>query len=391
MSVRILRLAAALLAVSLCGSSASAAAATPYTIEVITSLTGPAAFVGTGVQRTLRILQSVVNDGGGIHGRPVAFNFSDDQSSPQQAVQITNQLLGRGVPVIVGPSVAATCGAVVPVVGSRAVAYCLSPALHPEAGSFLYSAGMSTNDILAAAMRYFRLRGLHRIALITSTDASGIDAEHAFDYAASLPENRRIVRVANEHFAVSDMSVSAQAARMKQAAPEVVFAWTTGPAFSTILRGVNDAGLDVPVATSTGNMSIEQMSQLPGGQRNDIYAVGFRYFDRANIGSGPLKSTVDKLYQAYDRAHLKPDVQPGLVWDAATLVVAALRDAGSNPSAQQVKSFIDKQRSYVGIDGLYNYPGVPQRGLNDLAGVVCRWNATSRSWEVRSRPGGTPR
>lgn len=383
--------AATIAAVALVAPTAGAQSAPPYTINVIASLTGNGAFVGTGVQRTLRVVEGVVNRSGGIHGRPVQFQVIDDQTVPQNTVQIANDLIGKHVPIFLGPSIASTCGAVTPILKTSVVSYCFSPALHPEPGSYAYSAGMSTNDILAVAMRYFRLKGMSRIALITSTDASGLDAERAFDYAANIPENKGVVRVANEHFNVTDVSVSAQAARMKTAAPDAVFAWTTGPAFSTILRGLNDVGLNVPVATSTGNMSYEQMGQLGAYEARGLYFVGFRYFDRAEIGRGPLKDNIDTFFHAFDEAKIKPDVQPGLSWDVAMLVVSALRALPPTATAADVKAYLDRQRSWIGIDGIYNFPGVPQRGIGEQAAVMTRWDGAKGTWVVLSRPGGVPR
>lgn len=363
----------------------------PFTINVIAPMTGAGAFIGAGLQRTLHILEGVVNRSRGIRGSSVTFKIFDDQSNPQVDVQLANDLIAQKSPVIIGPSLAATCNAVAAIIKNSTVEYCLSPAVHPSAGSYEYSAGMSTNDILAAAMRYFRLKGLRRIALMTSSDASGQDGERAYDYAAALPENRTVTRVADEHFNLSDVSVAAQIARIKASNPDVIFAWTTGTPFATVLRDINDAGLTMPLATSTGNMSYEQMSQFAQYDTHNLYLVGFRYFDRDDIDRGPLKATVDTFFRAYEAAQIKPDVQPGLSWDVGLLIVSAFRALGTNATAADIKNYIDKQTAFVGIDGIYNFRDIPQRGLDDQAAVVTRWSPKKSTWLVVSRPGGTRR
>ena len=68
------------------------------------------------------------------------------------------------------------CNAIAPLVRRGPVDYCFSPGIHPAAGSFVFSGSVSTKDLGAAQLRYFRLEGLTKMAMITSTDASGQDA-----------------------------------------------------------------------------------------------------------------------------------------------------------------------------------------------------------------------
>ena len=69
------------------------------------------------------------------------------------------------------------------------VQYCFSPGIHPVANSYTFSSSISTDDLATAALRYFHGKHWNRVALITSTDASGQDAERAFVEASRRPEN----------------------------------------------------------------------------------------------------------------------------------------------------------------------------------------------------------
>ena len=70
-----------------------ARAAQDYTLNVILPLTGGAAFVGTGQQKALQLIEGLTNKEGGIDGRPLKMVFHDDQSSPQQTLQAANGFL----------------------------------------------------------------------------------------------------------------------------------------------------------------------------------------------------------------------------------------------------------------------------------------------------------
>jgi ABC-type branched-subunit amino acid transport system substrate-binding protein len=97
---------------------------------------------------------------------------------------------------------------------------------------------------------YLRLRGLTRIALVTSTDTTGQEAERSVDEAIALPANTGVQIVDREHFNPTDLSADAQMTRVKAANAHVLIAWSTGSPAGTLLRAANDAGLALPVLTT---------------------------------------------------------------------------------------------------------------------------------------------
>ena len=72
----------------------SARAATPYVIDVVMPLTGGAAFLGKGEQRSLQLAEKVVNASGGIDGAPL---HPEVPRSPFPSTQ-TSRLDVLGVP-----------------------------------------------------------------------------------------------------------------------------------------------------------------------------------------------------------------------------------------------------------------------------------------------------
>ncbi len=93
------RLLAFACAIILIGAPLGSTAADPYEINVIIPQTGGAAFrSGKEEFVALGVVEGVVNKSGGIRGRPIKFTFFDDQSSPQVAVQLLNQVVANGCP-----------------------------------------------------------------------------------------------------------------------------------------------------------------------------------------------------------------------------------------------------------------------------------------------------
>src|SRR5262249_7819270 len=158
------------------------------------------------------------------------------QSNPQVSVQLASQLIAKNVPLFLGPSISAMCGAVSGLLANGPVAYCYSPAIHPPSGSFQFSANPSTGDMASISLHYFRLKHWTNVALLTTTDATGQDFDRQLDAALERPENRSMKLVAREHFSATDVTATAQIVRIKAANPQALIVWSTGTPIATAFR-----------------------------------------------------------------------------------------------------------------------------------------------------------
>jgi len=384
--------AVALAACALALGTVGARAADPYKIHVILPLTGGAAFLGQGEQTALKLFEKLVNEEHGINGQPISFVYHDDQTNPQTTVQIANGILPEKPAVVLGSSIVAMCRAMAPLLKQGPFDYCLSPGVHPEPGSFQYSTSADTHALIDALVRYFRLRGLTRIAFMSSTDASGQDAERGFNEVLKLPENAGIKAVERQRFNPTDVSVTAQIERIKAANPQAFIAWTTGAPIATVFKGVLQAGLDVPFATTNGNQTYAQMRQYKDFLPKQLFIPTSVFLPHDGMFKldAQVEEAQQKFYAAFKAANVKPDNMSALAWDPANLVIGALRKLGANATAQQVKAYLDSQTNVPGINGIYDFKAVPQRGLTAKNALVSRWDPAADTWTVVSQPTGTP-
>lgn len=365
-----------------------AQAADPFEINVILPLTGPATFVGKGSQQGLQGVEEAVNKSGGIGGRPIHFVFQDDQTNPQLTVQIASALIARGVPVILGTASAAGCGAVMPLVTNGPLLYCLSPGLHPPEGSYAFSASVSTTDTTAVSIRFFRERGWKRIAIITTTDASGQDGERGLDAALALPENRDIVVTAREHFAPPDLTVGAQLARIKASSPQVIVGWATGTPVGTFFRGLADTGLNLPVLITNSNSTYAQMQQYAEFLPKELYFPDQPSSAPDQVTDRGVKAALNTFFSTLGSMGIKPDVIPSTTWDPGMLVVEAFKHAGLNATPAQLRNYIAGLRNWPGVTGRFDFQAVPQRGVGPTSVIIARWDAQRGTWTGASKPGG---
>jgi branched-chain amino acid transport system substrate-binding protein len=369
---------------------ATTAADSPlYEINAVLSLTGPAAFIGASEARTLGIVATTVNRAGGIKGRPIAFHVSDDQSNPVLSVQLVNQVIGQHVPIIFGPGFTATCAATMALaMKTGPVMWCMAPGIYPDAGSYVFSTQATTDQTMIVMMRYFRLRGWKRMAVISSTDASGQAFDHGVATAAALPENRDVQIVAHEHMSPTDISINAQASRVKAANPQVLMTLATGTPWGTIMRGVSDAGIDVPIGGGNGNLIIAQLDQYRAFLPTEMYFPGNIAVAPESIGKGPIHDAQALYFDAFRAAGIKPDLGYNIGWDPAMILVSALRALGTSASAEQVRNYIVNLHGWVGINGVYDFRDGAQRGIGQQSQVMDRWDKTRSVFVAVSRPAG---
>jgi branched-chain amino acid transport system substrate-binding protein len=359
--------------------TANADEALPVDITAVLPLSGQGAFAGKGVQTALSLLQGIVNKQGGIKGRPVRFVYLDDQSNPTVSVQLTNELAAKGVQFMLGPGVAASCKATEPLLKTGPVQFCQSPAVHPAKNSYLFSASLSSADAVYAMVRFARERGWNRIGWITSTDAVGQDGDIALDQALAFPENAALRLVRREHFSPTDLSVTAQMSNIKAAAPQVVFVWTAGLAFGTLLHGVADSGMKLPFITSGGNMTFGQMRQYTTITPDELYFPGLGYITET-LSPGAVGVQQKLFRDALHAAGVVPDFQSALLWDPALIYVDALRHLGPDAKSTDVRDYIENLHGFAGICGVYDFRNGNQRGLTADNVLVLRWDNAKSDW-----------
>jgi branched-chain amino acid transport system substrate-binding protein len=367
-------------------------AADTYDLNVILSLTGGASFLGKAEQQSLQLAEQSTNETGGIAGRPLHLVFHDDQSSPQVAVQLASQVVASHPAVEIGANLVAMCNAMAPLMQSGPVMYCLSPGIHPASGGYVFTSSVSTFDLSRALITYFRLKGWTKLAIMTSTDASGQDAEKGLNANLALPDNSGMTVVAREHFNPTDVSVSAQIENIKAAGPQALIAWSTGAPIGTIFKGIIQAGLDVPVGTTDGNMTFAQMNQYAAFLPKRLFIPAAEWaMQGTDLPRDPgVQAAQERFTAIFKAAKVTPDVASALAWDPAMIVIDALRKLGPDATAVQVRDYISHLKNYAGVDGIYDFEREPQRGLDVNDAIVTLWDPEKKNWLPVAKPTGLP-
>ncbi|HXP93784.1 MAG TPA: ABC transporter substrate-binding protein [Candidatus Binatia bacterium] len=379
----------ALLTVMVIGARANAA--DTYDVYAETSQTGQGAFVGTGQTTAIRAAEKFINRTGGIHGRPVRFIVQDDQTNPQLAVQIFNDMVSKKVPVILGPGFSAPCYAVWPLVKDQIVNYCLAPSIHPDPGSYAFSASVSTKDLALAGIRFFHMKGWKKVAVLDTTDATGQDGDNIIKENLALPEFKDMEIVDFEHFAPADVGINAQLARIKASGAQAIITWVTGTPFGTVCRGITDSAIEIPVFTNAGNVSYAQMAQYKAFLPKNMYFTALRFMGNTSAEPASVRKVQADFFAAMQDVGVpKPDTLNAVPWDAILVVVDALRHLPENPTPKQIHDYIEKVKGVPGINGFLDFTNGSQRGVDASAAIMVRFDVANTAWIPVSKPGGLP-
>jgi branched-chain amino acid transport system substrate-binding protein len=395
MSRRKVKSIAVVAAVIACGIAflarplSAAPAGPPIDVYAILTTTGSAAFFGQAEAKALTVLESRLNATGGIHGRPVHFNVFDDQGNPQVTVQLASSLIAKNVPLILGPSMPAGCFAVTPLINKNGpVAMCLNPSGHPAPGSYLFDLFADSSEVASAYLRFFRERGFTRIAVIDAIDGSGRDADQAFTTAWLLPENRNLIKVADEHYNPSDISLGAQISHIKAAKPQAIISVQEGVSLGTVLHGLYDAGIDVPVATFGGNMTYAQMQQYAGFLPTELLFGGTIAWAPGDIGAGPIRDAQLAYVADLKKAGMHPEAGSVTIWDSALIAADVLGALKPDVDASTVRAELANLHGWVGTAGVFDFKRYPQHGVGANSVLIMRWDKATQTFVPASRQGG---
>jgi branched-chain amino acid transport system substrate-binding protein len=364
-----------------------------YDFHVIVPLTGGSAFLGKTEWDAFQVAAKVINQDGGIHGKKINAIVHDDQSSPQVAVQLTNEVLASHPTVIFGSAVSALCNAMAPLVKQGPVMYCFSPSIRAQPGGYIFSAQIDSHDQQRALMTYFRDKGWKRIALITTTDSSGQDAEGSITSLFKEPAFKDMELVANAHFAPSDVSVAAQIETMHAGNPQAIVSWATTAAGATVFRGLKQAGMDLPTASAGSNMTVQQMTDYaPFLPSLVLFGVGEWAANGDQRLSVPPEILAEqkKFFSAMKTVGIYPGTGEEVGWEPIHVIADALNKLPAGADAAQLRDFLVSWQGHVGAEGSYDFRTTPQRGLNVDNAIVVRWDSPTKGWHLVGNLKGAP-
>ena len=295
-------------------------------VGVMSSATGPVAFVGIPQKNSVAMLPKKIGD------TSIEYIYFDDASDPTQSVQLLRKLLSENkIDALIGPSGSSN---VMGMIGFLAEAQ--TPALAPV-GTPAAVLPMDDNkrwifkthpndDVMAEVLvENMQKRGVKTLAFIGYSDPYGESWYKAF---VPMAQKVGIQLVANERYARTDTSVIGQVVKILGAKPDAV-----------LIAGVS-AGAVPPHETLVEKGYKGLIYHTHGSSAGDFIKIGKKNVEGALIAasimlvtdelpdSNPSKKIAMGYVDAYEKAYgAKPPIFGAGVFDAGLMLEKAIPEA----------------------------------------------------------------
>lgn len=361
--VSLLAVGAAVVAVTASGERATAQ---DIRIGSVLSATGPASFLGSPEDKTLRLYVDKINAEGGVLGKKIVLVVYDDGGDPNKARTFATRLVEEDqVTAMVGGTTTGTSLAMAPIFEEARIPFIsLAGAVEIVEPVRKYVFKTPHTDRMACEKIFgdLKARGLDKIGMISGTDAFG---KSMHEQCLKIAGRYGMTILADESYGAQDSDMTPQLTNIKnkpgiQAVVNPGFG--QGPAIVT--RNYRQLGIVVPLYESHGVASksyIELAGPAADGVRLPAAAllVAQRLPD-----NDPQRPIVVAYKQAYEKATGEPvSTFGGHAYDGLFILVDAMKRAGS-ADASKVRDEIEKTARFVGTGGIVNMSLTDHLGLD---------------------------
>lgn len=203
-------------------SGASQAEMSAITVGVTISSTGPAASLGIPQKNTIELLPATLG------GRPVKYIVLDDATDPSQATKNARRLAAvDNADVIIGSSTTPNSLAVAVVANEMKIAQLGLAPYSAKNVAWTFSLPQTYGLMYRAVFEQLKAQGIGTIAFMGFSDALG---DASWKEVEKLADEFAIKVVANERYARTDQSVTAQALKVIQSNAQAVVLAGSGSA-----------------------------------------------------------------------------------------------------------------------------------------------------------------
>ncbi|MEA4933882.1 MAG: ABC transporter substrate-binding protein [Lawsonibacter sp.] len=312
-------------------SSSSSAAGEPIKIGFFAPITSAAASAdGESTRNAVELAAKMLNDGGGINGRPVELVIYDDGLDTTQAVSIAEKLTTKdGIVAAVSGSYSGPTRVAAPIFQAAGIPLVSAYAVHPDvvnAGDFVFSQSFP-GKVQGTAGAQFAVDtlGTKRIAIIAVDLDFGTELADTFSTYATA-HGAEIISY--DKVAISDNEFSSVVTKVKSLNPDLIYLANYYGHAAEVLKQCKLQGLNVPILGTEGADSW-QFLQTAGE-----YAEGF--YITTNLDRDAQDAAVQEFIKLYKETYkMEPDMVGASAYDAMQIVFEAIKQVGTDPVAMK--------------------------------------------------------
>ena len=341
----------------------------PYKIGLLTTLSGPLAYLGTAIRDAAQIEVEQINTAGGINGHPIEMIIEDAGTDPAKAVTLFNKLVQQDkVLVVTGNLISALEAALRPVADRSQVPFVVLNPNGPDrrGKNDKYVFNIAPSELARAGnwIDILKAKGLTKVVGLSANDSFAITSLDELKKGAVAQGIS--VDVLPDLIDMKAIDHTPLVAKLKdliaknKAQAVVTTCWTAS--IPGVLKTMKQMGVDIPVIGFDA-MADPALLEMSGDELNGLITPGFKVLAGETLADNdPQKALVIDFNKRYTAKSGKvAGTVPGLSYDSIGIIANALKVAGAD--REKIREAIEKTTNLVGVIGIYNYSANNHEGL----------------------------
>ncbi len=318
-------------------------------VGVSLPLTGDWAEYGDFIKKSVNMVINKANKDGGVAGKKIELVIADSRGDPKESVLIAQKFVGNPEIIAeIGDFSSSSCMAAAPIYEKASMAQVSPTASHPDftkKGKNMFRViGTQATEGPYNAKWAVEGFGAKTVATVYINNDWGVAANKYFTQAA---EKLGAKVIAQEAFSPGEKDFSSVMSKIKRLNPDVLYLpvfYADGAAIMGQARRLHYK----PTVLSTGSLYSEKLIEQ-GGKSVEGVMTSVAYFPS---NPRPESMAFTKEFKAtYNKT---PNMFAAVGFDAATLVVAALKKSGAKDRASIGKA-LEGLGGLRGVTGDFDY------------------------------------
>ncbi|WHE07752.1 ABC transporter substrate-binding protein [Thermoanaerobacterium thermosaccharolyticum] len=334
-------------------SNSTSASSDTIKVGALFELTGSVATYGTSALNGAKLYIDEVNKNGGVLGKKIVLVKADNKSQTDESINQATKLIQQDkVIAILGPStstntIAASSVAVqnhIPLITGFATA--VSVTVDPNTNKV-------KNEIFRACfidpyqgsvMAQFASEKLNaKTAVVYIDDKSDYSKGLAQSFKEQFEKLGGKV-IDTEAYVAGDQDFKAALTKIKGLNPDVIFIPGYYQETGKIAKQARDMGINTPLLGGDGWDSPDLLKIAGASALNNVY------YSNHFISTDPDPTVQDFIKKYKDAYGTEPDASAALAYDAAGMLVQAIKDANSTEPAKIIDA-LSKLKDFKGVTG----------------------------------------
>jgi branched-chain amino acid transport system substrate-binding protein len=347
----------------------------PYTIGMVTDLTGRMSDMGIANKRGMEIAVEAVNAAGGVNGRQLKVILYDGESDPSKSVIHTKKIIDVDKAIITTSYnlSGSTMASIQTAEAGKTVLLSASASERiwiPTKKWIFNVVPRQWEASIPMLIEVLQQKGAKKIAYIYIDSTYGQTGKETFDRAV---KDMKFTPAIIEKYAPGTTDVAPQITHIKAAGADGIL--ITGNLADTVMviKNAKDMGFTGPIVSDYAIVGPEFIN-LGGKYVEGIVTTSLKALVAPELpANDPQKKVAMALYSEYIKRHGSFSLYAGHMWDEIYLIVEALKkvDPKLDPTKEadlvtiraQLRDNLEQIKGFVGQNGIFNYSPDNHNGL----------------------------